>query len=647
MRRERAVSPQNRTARWRSPSLLATVSILSWACVQPTPRPDPAPASGPRDQVTIALVGTSDLHGYVEPRTLKVKDRAGVEQTVYRGGLPLFGGYLSNLRKRLPVLLLDGGDLFQGTMVSNLGEGQVVVDAYNALGYTAVAVGNHEFDYGPAGPLAVPKSASDDPTGALKERLRAAKFPFLSANLLDKATGKPAGWQNLFTSRRIEIDGVPLGVIGAVTEDTPRTTNILNLRDVTIGPVVSAVKAEAEALRKTGVAAVILTIHEGANCSAFDNPRNLAPCDNGDGRVLKVVRELNGAVDAVVAGHSHAGMAHFIDSVPVIQSFAYGVAFARADLPFRKSPTGWVLDKAAIRVHPPTELCSVAVPSRAPAPAEAPPAADSTPGGGDATRAKPGTVFRCDANTLSGQDLTPARYEDGEVVQSAEVLAALKPHIDRAAAKRQTPLGVTLPTKLRRAFRTESPLGALLADLLRSGAARVIAQNVDVAFQNGGGIRNELPAGPLTYGHLFEVLPFDNRLAVVTLTGAHLAELLRRNLQSSHGALIPSGMSVEARCAGSELQVTLRDDRGALFDPAKRYTVAVSDFLASGGDSFGAVVSTLPEGSVRYFDDVNLRDLSAEELARYRGPLVSGQEPPPRLRLPTLRPIACPLPAAK
>lgn len=647
MRRERAVSPQTRTASFFRPSLLASISVLALACSQPSQRPDPAPAAAPRDQVTIALVGTSDLHGYVEPRTLKVKDRAGVEQTVYRGGLPLFGGYLANLRKHLPVLLLDGGDLFQGTMVSNLGEGQVVVDAYNALGYTAVAVGNHEFDYGPAGALAVPKTASDDPTGALKERLRAAKFPFLSANLLDKATGKPAGWQNLYTSKRVEIEGVPIGLIGAVTEDTPRTTNILNLRDVTIGPVVSAVKAEAEALRKSGVAAVILTIHEGANCSAFDNPRNLGPCDNGDGRVLSVVRALGGAVDAVVGGHSHAGMAHFIDSVPVIQSFAYGVAFSRADLPFRKSGPGWVLDKAAIRVHPPTELCSVAMPPRATEAAAPPPAADSTPGGGDATRAKPGTVFRCDVGSLSGQDLTPARYEDREVVPSAEVLAALQPHIDRAAAKRQTSLGVTLPTKLRRAFRTESPLGALLADLLRSGATRVVGKSVDVAFQNGGGIRNELPAGPLTYGHMFEVLPFDNRLAVVTLTGAHLAELMRRNLQSSHGALIPSGMTVEARCAGSELQVTLRDERGAAVDPKKIYTVAVSDFLASGGDSFGAVVSTLPEGSVRYFDDVSLRELSVEELTRYRGPLISGQEPAPRLNLPTQRPVSCPPAASK
>ena len=65
------------------------------------------------------------------------------------------------------MLLLDGGDLFQGTMASNLTEGAVVIDAMNALGYAAAALGNHEFDFGPAGQRSV-ALAGDDPFGALK-----------------------------------------------------------------------------------------------------------------------------------------------------------------------------------------------------------------------------------------------------------------------------------------------------------------------------------------------------------------------------------------------------------------------------------------------------------------------------------------------
>src|SRR5689334_22386379 len=112
---------------------------------------------------TISLVGTNDLHG-------------GVLEDNGRGGLALLDGYLSNLRAARAadggaVLLLDAGDLFQGTLESNLNEGAVVVDAYNAIGYHAATLGNHEFDYGPVGPRAVATSPDEDPRGALKARL--------------------------------------------------------------------------------------------------------------------------------------------------------------------------------------------------------------------------------------------------------------------------------------------------------------------------------------------------------------------------------------------------------------------------------------------------------------------------------------------
>ena len=66
--------------------------------------------------------------------------------------------------------------MWQGTLESNLGEGAAVVDAYNAMGYTAAAVGNHEFDFGPAGPAAIPEQPGDDPRGALKLRIAEAQF---------------------------------------------------------------------------------------------------------------------------------------------------------------------------------------------------------------------------------------------------------------------------------------------------------------------------------------------------------------------------------------------------------------------------------------------------------------------------------------
>ena len=623
--------------------------VLLVGCVEPSARPvaQPGTATPAAAEVTVALVGTSDLHGYVEPRLLKVTGPDGPIQTVNRGGLALLGGYLENLRRRYPVLLLDAGDLFQGTLVSNLDEGQAVIDAYNVLRYDAAAIGNHEFDYGPVGTAAVATKPEDDPTGALKARIAAAKFPFLAANILDKKTGQPVSWPNTYPSRKLIIGGVPIGVIGAVTEDTPRTTNMLNLRDVTIGQIVPAVRAQAALLRQQGVAAVVLTVHEGANCASFKDPRDLTACTNNDERVMTLVRALGGAVDAVVGGHSHAGMAHFVGDVPIVQSFAMGQAFGRIDLVFRPKPgepSGFVLDKARTRIHPPTELCAVALPPAGTV-SEATPASDApaTPELASGAPPAPRHAWRCDAKLLAGTTLQPSQYEGQPVVSSAAVEAALLPHIEKAAVRRASPLGVTLAVRLRRNYRNESPLGAFLADLIRSGAAHATGERVDFAFQNGGGVRNELPAGALQYGHLFEVLPFDNRLSFLYLTGAKLTELYQNNLQGAHGVLVPSGLTVEASCVGAQLGVTLRGLDGKPLDPAKTYTVAVSDFLASGGDTFGAILASSPPRTVRYYDNIMLRDIALQELKLYHGPfLTSPDTAPQRMRLSMPRPMKCP-----
>src|SRR6187551_1347437 len=146
----------------RSAWVATTVSVfaLALSCSQPATKkhvdgPPPAKQGGSR---TITIIGTNDLHGAL--------DR-----------MPLLAGFVANVRAARQadgggVLLLDGGDMFQGTLESNLAEGADVVRAYNAIGYTAVAVGNHEFDYGPEGPATTPQTIEDDARGALKARAR-------------------------------------------------------------------------------------------------------------------------------------------------------------------------------------------------------------------------------------------------------------------------------------------------------------------------------------------------------------------------------------------------------------------------------------------------------------------------------------------
>ena len=107
--------------------------------------------------------------------------------------------------------------MWQGTLESNLVEGSTVVEAYNAMQYTAVTIGNHEFEFGPIGELAIPESDEDDPRGALRQRIREAQFPVLSANIVNKETGELIDWENVTPSIMVEAAGVKVGIIGLIT----------------------------------------------------------------------------------------------------------------------------------------------------------------------------------------------------------------------------------------------------------------------------------------------------------------------------------------------------------------------------------------------------------------------------------------------
>src|SRR4051794_17964554 len=166
--------------------------------------------------IVISVVATTDLHGAVLPRG-------------ERGGIALLGGYLRNIRAARMrdgggVLLVDSGDMFQGTLESNLNEGAAVIRAYNGFGYAAAAIGNHEFDFGPTGPDETARNLGEDPRGALKARAAQARFPFLAANTIDEATGKPVSWPNVKPSTIVTVRGVSIGLIGVTTIDTAAQT---------------------------------------------------------------------------------------------------------------------------------------------------------------------------------------------------------------------------------------------------------------------------------------------------------------------------------------------------------------------------------------------------------------------------------------
>lgn len=252
----------------------------------------------------LRIIATNDFHGALEPRP----DAAGVR----RGGAAYVATALEGARREcLPgceSILLDAGDLFQGTLASNLSYGRPVVEYYNRMGYTASALGNHEFDWG---------------VDTLRARMRQAAFGIFGANVRDTA-GRDVKWipnDTIVTRGRIKV-----GLIGVSTVNTPTSTraaNVVGLRFDDPAPIVDSI---GKVLRRRGANFVIVIAHAGASCG-----RNGAGACNGE--IIDLARKVKTKVDAIVSGHTHTLVNTEVNGIPIVQARSSGRAIDILDLP--------------------------------------------------------------------------------------------------------------------------------------------------------------------------------------------------------------------------------------------------------------------------------------------------------------------------
>jgi 5'-nucleotidase len=568
-------------------SLPLVLFLLASACAS-APTPTPAPEH-------VVIVGTTDVHGWFAGH---VETPPAGGQGVLWGGLPAFSSYVNVLRAQHPgrVVVVDGGDMWQGTLESNMFEGEAVVRGYNAIRYSAVAVGNHEFDYGPAGPMAIARTELDDELGAVKRNAAIATFPFLTANMVEKSNGRTPDWVRRYTI--VRAGGARVAVIGLSTPDTPNVTMAANVVDLEFtDPVPATIEAAREA-RARGADAVIVVAHMGGRCTKVHDPNDLSSCDlnNEAPRLLEQLPP--GTIDGYFAGHTHSQMRHYVNGVPALQGAPYSREFATLDL--------WI-DTASNRVtksemRPLTMIC---------------------------TFVYEGTEH-CDPKTApAGAKLVPRVYNGTTITADAELSRTLDPYLRRVAEKRDEKVGIRTAATLARGGYGESPLGNLIADALREFAA------ADFAFMNSGGIRSELPRrDELTYADIFAVSPFDNYPAVVTMTGAEIVETLRLTSTGSRGIMQVSGLRYTIDAQKDEekeparrnriVSVTLAD--GSPLDPQKLYTVAMPDFIAAGGDSTQDVMNKIPRDRVRISYTRPIRDVLVEVWAKRPQPLEAKAE---------------------
>ena len=498
--------------------------------------------------------------------------------------------------------------MFQGTLESNLTEGSAVVAAYNALGYTAAAIGNHEFDFGPAGPASTPQRPDDDPRGALKARAAEASFPFLAANLIDGATGRPVDFRNVKPSTIVTAAGVRVGIVGVMTTRALVTTIAANVRGLRVAPLAETIEAEARRLRAGGATVIVVAAHAGGRCTDFSNPRDLSSCDPER-------RDHPGRAGAAAgARRCHRGGPHAsLDGPPG---------------PGHRDFRG-LLRRQGVRAHRRHRRCRDEAGRRTP----------QLPPRDLCARVDPGTT-RCDPGGASASRVT-AEYEGAAVKPDPEIEKAIEPGVRAAVAQKAMPVGITIATPIRRVpGKGESPLGNLVeaAYLAAMPGADVVVNNTD------GALRSDLPAGPLTYGAVFETMPFDNRLVAFRLSGADFRRLVTTWVRDRFPALPGlAGLRARVACKGSALEVTLlRADDVPIRDD-ERLLVATPDFLATGGDRVFESV-TPSDGFAIERDAGAVRDVIVEALNRRGGILREDQlvDPAnPHWILPGPRPVTC------
>jgi 5'-nucleotidase len=500
------------------------------------------------------------------------------------------------------MLWLDAGDEYQGTIESNPNRGQAMVRFLNAAGLSAAAIGNHEFDFGadPASP-----NQSGDLLGSLKARMREAQYPYLSANIVDTATGQLDPFPNTEPSHLFTVGELKVGVIGLSTIDTPKTTLPMNVKTLTFAPLHDAALKQAAALRAQGAQIVVIDAHAGAFCDLthgnqghlLRKPTDAQGVCRPEDEMTKLIKSLPaGTVDAVVSGHTHSIIHHWMregadgadavpSNVPVIQGGANGRYFNIIYLTYDLKNQKILNDRT--RIEGPIPVC---------------PAVFGNQGDCNGDRPAP--------KNGRGELITP-QFHRVAIHADSDVSSVLRPYFEQADRTKNEVVGQAA-THLSANRGGEGALGNLFADAIRESA------RADFALMNAGGIRADLEQGPITFGEVFRSSPFDNSIVTIRLSGKQLKNILRVAESGARGFPPVSGLVLklihpETDAPSNDLNGDGRIDPweinrlleaklpdGRPVDDRKEYTLAMIDFLVLGGDDFAWPMSQIDPKQIQY-----------------------------------------------
>ncbi|EAS9098044.1 bifunctional UDP-sugar hydrolase/5'-nucleotidase [Salmonella enterica] len=430
------------------------------------------------------------------------------------------------------VLLLSGGDINTGVPESDLQDAEPDFRGMNLIGYDAMAVGNHEFD---------------NPLTVLRQQEKWAKFPFLSANIYQKSTGerlfKP--WA-IFTRQDIKI-----AVIGLTTDDTAKIGNPEYFTDIEFRKPAEEAKVVIQELNMNEKPDVIIATTHMGHYDNGDHGSN-APGDVEMARSLPA-----GSLAMIVGGHSqdpvcmaseNKKQVNYVPGTPcapdkqngiwIVQAHEWGKYVGRADFEFRNGEMKMVN----------YQLIPVNLKKKV------------TWDNGKSERVL----------------YTP------EIAENPQMLSLLTPFQNKGKAQLEVKIGsvnglLEGDRSKVRFVQTNMGRGILAAQIARTGA--------DFGVMSGGGIRDSIEAGDITYKSVLKVQPFGNIVVYADMSGKEVVDYLTAvaQMKPDYGAY-PQLANVSF--VAKEGKLTDLKIKGEPVDPAKTYRMATLSFNATGGDGY-------------------------------------------------------------
>lgn len=487
----------------------------------------------------VEILALNDLHGHLLPTPFYIPQADGSSKMVLAGGIEALGAMVREERARNPHLIfVGGGDLIGASPLSSgLLRDEPTIDALNQLGLEFSALGNHELDWGRAELLRMQNGGCPpgEPQRACTYQpgYSGAKFQWIAANVIDTTTQQP-----LLPAYVIrQAHGVPIAFIGAVLKSTSMIVEPDGVAGLRFEDEAEAINRTVAQLRKQGIKIFVVLIHQGGDShQRFD----VTDCDTLTGDIVGIVKRLDPDVHTVISGHTHRGYQCRVEHKLVTQAEDYGHLLTRITL---------TIDPVSGK-----------------------------------------EIHQRSVNLLVEPTRLPADPAMQAIVTRAEALT------DPVARQTVARLGVEQVVRAGKMFPDtgEAPLGDLVADAYLWATK---AYGTQIAFLDRGNMRDDLPHSSsnqqqtVSFGDAFASQPFNNKLVVMTLTGAQIKAALEQQwvltgstahvMQVSHGFSYAwdAGLPIKERI--DPASITLN---GHPVDPAQSYRVVMNDFLAEGGD---------------------------------------------------------------